>query len=292
MLHIAYILCRFMTVGSLCRDNDIKVRMSLRKRIREIVDIAKPGDSLSKAFDIFIVTLIGLNVAALILESVESIRALAPRLFYVFELVSVIIFSVEYVARVWSIVETPAYQKPVSGRLRFMITPLALVDLLAILPFYLPFTGVDLRFLRIMRMMRIFRVAKLGRYSQSLQMLQRVITVKKEQLVCSLFILLLLVIIAASMLYYAENGVQPEAFSSITTSMWWAIATLTTVGYGDIYPITGLGRLMASVIAVLGIGMVALPTGILGAGFVEEMNQRQKPIRCPSCGKEIGNNLR
>jgi len=267
-----------------------KTFMKLRKRVQEIVDIAKPGDSLSKAFDIFIVTLIGLNVAALILESVESVRALAPRLFNIFELVSVIIFSVEYVARVWSIVETPAYQKPVSGRLRFMITPLALVDLLAILPFYLPFTGVDLRFLRIMRMMRIFRVAKLGRYSQSLQMLQRVITVKKEQLVCSLFILLLLVIIAASMLYYAENGVQPEAFSSIPTSMWWAIATLTTVGYGDISPITGMGRLMASVIAVLGIGMVALPTGILGAGFVEEMNQRQKSLRCPHCGKEITGN--
>jgi voltage-gated potassium channel len=281
-----------MIVGSLCRDNDIEVRMSLRKRVREIVDIAKPGDSLSKAFDIFIITLIGLNVAALILESVKSIQTFAPRLFYVFEFVSVIIFSVEYVARVWSSVEIPTYQKPVIGRLRFMVTPLAIVDLLAILPFYLPFTGIDLRFLRILRMMRIFRVAKLGRYSQSLQMVQRVITVKKEQLVCSLFILLLLVIVAASMLYYAENTVQPEVFSSIPSSMWWAIATLTTVGYGDIYPVTGLGKLMASVIAVLGIGMVALPTGILGAGFVEEMNQRQKPIRCPSCGKEIGSNLR
>jgi voltage-gated potassium channel len=167
------------------------------------------------------------------------------------------------------------------------MTPLAVVDLFAILPFYLPFTGIDLRFLRIMRMMRIFRVAKLGRYSQSLQMLQRVIMIKKEQLICSLFILLLLVIVAASMLYYAENGVQPEVFSSIPASMWWAIATLTTVGYGDVYPVTGLGKLMASIIAVLGIGMFALPTGILGAGFVEEMSQRQKPSRCPHCGKEI-----
>jgi voltage-gated potassium channel len=261
--------------------------MNLRKRVREIVDVAKPGDSLSRGFDIFIVTLISLNVVALILESVKDIRAISPRLFSIFEFVSVMIFSVEYIGRVWSSVEIPKYQKPISGRLTFMMTPLAVVDLFAILPFYLPFTGLDLRFLRIMRMMRIFRVAKLGRYSQSLQMLQRVITVKKEQLICSLFILLLLVIVAASMLYYAENGVQPEVFSSIPASMWWAISTLTTVGYGDVYPVTGLGKLMASVIAVLGIGMFALPTGILGAGFVEEMSQRQKPSRCPYCGKEI-----
>jgi len=207
--------------------------MNLRKRVREIVDVAKPGDSFSKAFDIFIVTLISLNVVALILESVKNIQAFVPWLFSIFEFVSVIIFSLEYVARVWSSVEIPTYQKPVSGRLRFMVTPLAVVDLLAILPFYLPFTGIDLRFLRILRMMRIFRVAKLGRYSQSLQMLQRVMVAKKEQLVCSLFILLLLVIVAASMLYYAENGVQPEVFSSIPASMWWATATLTTVGYGD-----------------------------------------------------------
>ena len=261
--------------------------MNLRKRVREIVDVAKPGDSVSKGFDIFIVTLIGLNVVALILESVRSIHAIAPRLFSDFEFVSVMIFSLEYFGRVWSSVEIPKYLKPVSGRLRFMLTPLALVDLLAILPFYLPFTGIDLRFLRVMRMMRIFRVAKLGRYSQSLQMLHRVMTVKKEQLLCSLFILLLLVIIAASMLYYAENGVQPEVFSSIPAAMWWAISTLTTVGYGDVYPVTGLGKLMASVIAVLGIGMFALPTGILGAGFVEEMSQRQKSSQCPHCGKEI-----
>jgi voltage-gated potassium channel len=261
--------------------------MNLRKRVREIVDVAKPGDSLSRDFDIFIVTLIGLNVIALILESVKDIRAFSPRLFSIFEFVSVMIFSVEYIGRVWSSVEISKYHKPISGRLRFMMTPLAVVDLFAILPFYLPFTGIDLRFLRIMRMMRIFRVAKLGRYSQSLQMLQRVIMIKKEQLICSLFILLLLVIVAASMLYYAENGVQPEVFSSIPASMWWAIATLTTVGYGDVYPVTGLGKLMASIIAVLGIGMFALPTGILGAGFVEEMSQRQKPSRCPHCGKEI-----
>jgi len=263
--------------------------MNLRKRIDEIVTVARPGDGLSRAFDMFIVTLIGLNVVALILGSVRSIDTLWPGLFTVFEYFSVIVFTIEYVARIWSCVEKPMYSKPVSGRLRFFITPLALIDLLAILPFYLPFTGIDLRFLRILRMMRIFRLAKLGRYSQSLQILHRIVTAKKEQLLCTLFILLLLVIVAASMLYYAENDVQPEVFSSIPSAMWWAVSTLTTVGYGDVYPVTGLGKLMASVIAVLGIGMFALPTGIVGAGFVEETDRNRKSTTCPHCGREIRN---
>jgi voltage-gated potassium channel len=226
---------------------------------------------------------------------------MSPRLFSIFECVSVIIFTIEYLARAWSCVEKPQYAKPVSGRLRFLIAPLAVIDLLAVLPFYLPFVGIDLRFLRILRMMRMFRIAKLGRYSQSLQILQRVAAGKKEQLVCTLFMLVLLVVVAASMLYYAEHGAQPKDFSSIPAAMWWAICTLTTVGYGDIFPVTGLGKVMASIIAVLGIGVFALPAGILGAGFVEEMGRKDQadnsntekagatgmPTRCPHCGKEI-----
>ena len=261
--------------------------MSLRKRVYDVLEVAKPDDNLSKGFDIFILSLIGLNVVAIILESVKSIRGVSPRLFKTFECVSVIIFSVEYILRIWSCVEMPAYRKTMSGRLKFAVTPLAVIDLLAILPFYLPFTGLDLRFLRVVRMMRIFRIAKLGRYSQSLQTLWRVLTARKEQLISAVFILLLLLVIAASMLYFAENRIQPDSFSSIPASMWWAVATLTTVGYGDIYPVTQLGKLMASIIAILGIGMFALPTGIIGAGFVEEIGRTEKPIRCPHCGKEI-----
>lgn len=275
--------------------------MNVRKRVFEIVEIARPGDHLSKAFDIFIIALIALNVIALILESVHKIHTFCPRLFYDFEVVSVLIFTIEYLARAWSCVEKPQYAKPVSGRLRFLVTPLAIIDLLAVLPFYLPFLGIDLRFLRILRMMRMFRIAKLGRYSQSLQMLQRVAVSKKEQLICTLFMLVLLVIIAASMLYYTENSAQPKNFSSIPAAMWWAICTLTTVGYGDIFPITGLGKVMASIIAILGIGVFALPAGILGAGFVEEMGRKDPPgdsnaiktdhagtsMCCPHCGKEI-----
>jgi voltage-gated potassium channel len=262
--------------------------MRFRKRVHEIVETARPGDTLSKGFDIFIVTLITLNIVALILESVEGIRVVWPGLFSAFECVSVIIFTVEYLMRLWVCVEMPRYQETVIGRLRFAGTPLAIVDLFAVLPFYLPIGGLDLRFLRAVRMMRIFRVAKLGRYSQSLRLLLRVLTVKKEQLISAVLILLLLLIIAASTMYFAEKTVQPESFSSIPAAMWWAVATLTTVGYGDVYPITPLGKLMAAVLAVLGIGMFALPTGILGAGFVEEIEKsKANSTKCPHCGKAI-----
>ncbi|MBN1974788.1 MAG: ion transporter [Sedimentisphaerales bacterium] len=258
-----------------------------RKRIYEILSNNRENDTLSKGFGIFIVTLIGLNVIALILESVTSIHNKAPEIFRIFEYISVIIFTIEYILRIWSCVENPKYASPVKGRLRFSATPMALIDLLAILPFYLPFTGIDLRFLRILRMMRIMRIAKLGRYSQSIQTLNQVISAKKEQLICIVFILFLLLIISSSLLYYTENEAQPDKFSSIPASMWWAITTLTTVGYGDMCPVTAFGKVLAAIIAVLGIGMFALPTGVIGAGFMEEINQNPKTMTCPHCGKEI-----
>ncbi len=261
--------------------------MRLRKRVYEILDVAKRGDTASWAFDAAILTLIGLNVIALILGTVESIHQMSPRFFLGFEVFSVAIFTIEYILRLWSCVESPRHQRLVVGRLRFAVTPLALIDLMAIVPFYLPFTGLDLRFLRVVRVMRVFRVAKVGCYSQSLRLLKRVATARKEQLACTVVLLLVLLVMAASMMYFAENSAQPEAFSSIPAAMWWAVATLTTVGYGDVYPVTVLGKVMASVIAVLGIGMFALPTGILGAGFVEELDRGRKPRKCPHCGTRI-----
>jgi voltage-gated potassium channel len=261
--------------------------MISRKRIFEILNDIKPNDKASKTFDMFIVTLIILNVIAITLDSVKSIHNAIPHIFKYFEYFSVVIFTSEYILRAWTIIENPVYAKPIRGRLRFLVTPLAIIDLLAVLPFYLPFTGLDLRFLRILRMMRILRVAKLGRYSQSIQTLNRVITAKKEQLICIVFILFLLLIISASLLYYTENEKQPENFSSIPASMWWAITTLTTVGYGDMCPQTALGKFLAAIIAVLGIGMFALPTGVIGAGFMEEIDKNEKITVCPHCGKEI-----
>lgn len=261
-----------------------------RRRTREILAHGKATDVPSRVFDTFIVGLILLNVTAMVVESVEGIRSLVPTWFLAFEYFSVAVFSVEYVLRLWSCVEDPPYARPVVGRLHFAVGPLTMVDLAAVLPFYLPFLGVDLRVLRmfrLLRVMRIMRVAKLARYSDSLQMLLRVVKSRRDQLLGAVFILLILLIVAASLMYYAEHEAQPKVFSSIPAAMWWAAVTLTTVGYGDAYPITPIGKVMASMTAILGIGMFALPTAVLGAGFLEELASRKKTPRCPHCGKEI-----
>jgi len=262
--------------------------MALQRRVHEILEVAAKGDRVSRAFDIFIVSLIALNIIALVLETVDSIYRQCPVLFDVFEVVSVVIFSVEYVFRVWSCTCDSRYSSPVTGRLRFAVTPLAMIDLLAVLPFYLPFLGLDLRFFRAVRLFRLFRIAKLGRYSRAVRTLGRVVVAKKEELAVTLFVLFLLLLMASCLLYFVERDAQPEAFSSIPAAMWWAVATLTTVGYGDVCPVTVAGKIIAAIVAILGIGMFALPTGILGAGFVEEMQNQRRPAKtCPHCGKEL-----
>jgi voltage-gated potassium channel len=239
--------------------------------------------------DVFIVTLIALNVIALVVGTVQPVRDRLPGLFPAFEAVSVAIFAVEYVLRVWSAPANPRFAAPVRGRVRYVFTPLALIDLLAIAPAFLPFVGVDLRVMRAARLFRIFRLAKLARYSRALQLFGRVISSKKEELITSLMLLMLLLLIAASLLYFAEHRDQPEVFGSIPAAMWWAAATITTVGYGDVYPVTAVGRLLAAMVAILGLGMFAIPTGLLGAGFIEEIAKRKRPgaMLCPHCGRPV-----
>jgi len=261
----------------------------IKKRIYEILEVASPDDKISKIFDIFIITLIFLNVIAIIFETVKSLSIEFSDFFKAFEIFSVIIFSIEYVLRVWSSTANPKYKKPFIDRLRFMFSPLALVDLFAVLPFYLPmFIPFDLRFIRAVRLLRIFRLLKIGRYSESMKLFGKILKAKKEELFITIFAVFILLIISSSLLYFIENNAQPEAFSSIPSAMWWGVATLTTVGYGDIYPITTLGKLLGAVISLLGIGLFALPAGILSSGFVEEI-KKSKEIKkvCPHCGKKL-----
>lgn len=248
---------------------------------------AKPGDKVSRAFDIFILSLITANVIAMVLETVGPVYATAPRLFHWFEVFSVAAFTIEYALRLWACTVSERFASPVTGRLRFAVTPMALVDLFAVLPFYLPFLGVDLRFVRAVRLTRLFRVMKVARYSEALRTFDRVFRTKKEELLVAAFVMVLLLLFAASLMYFAENEEQPERFSSIPAAMWWGIATLTTVGYGDVCPVTTLGKLIAAGVSVLGIAMFALPTGILGAGFLEEVTRKRPPRVCPHCGKEL-----
>ena len=262
----------------------------LRRTVYEVVEEAAPGHRASEIFDIFLITLIALNVVALIVGTVEEIYLIAPRAFYLFEVISVVVFTVEYLLRVWSCTENPKYAHPVKGRLQFIASPLALIDLLAVLPVYVVFfinlRGLDLRFLRVVRLLA--RIVRLGRYFSSLRTLGRVLHTKRGDLAAVVSVLFLLLVMTSSLMFFAEHQAQPEEFASIPRAMWWSIITLTTVGYGDVFPVTAAGRLLAGMIAIVGIGLFALPAGILGSGFMEELGKAGNAgIVCPHCGEVI-----
>lgn len=263
---------------------------SVKVRLYEILEKAQPDDKVSRRVDYFLITLILLNVGVVIVETVPEIPSNLLLFFHLFDAFSVMIFTLEYFLRIWVAVSDERYQKPFSGRLRYMVTPMALIDLIAILPFYLPFLlPADLRVLRALRVMRIFRLFKFGRYAESIETFWGVWRRRREEIIVSTSFLSILIIVASSMMYFIEHNAQPKIFSSIPAAIWWGVVTLTTVGYGDIYPITPLGRFLGMIIALLGIGMFAVPTGILGSGFVEEFHkkQRDKTFLCPYCGNDI-----
>ena len=187
------------------------------------------------------------------------------------------------------LVESDKYPDTTKGRINYALTPLAIIDLLAVLPFIFYFLfPTDLRVLRIIRLVRIFRIFKLYRYSKTLQTLAKVCMKKKEEFILTLVFGFFFLTIASTLMYLFEREVQSEAFTSIPAAMWWGVATLTTVGYGDIYPITPVGKLLGSFIAVIGIGMFALPAGILASGFSEVIeSQKEADTSCPHCGKDI-----
>ena len=261
--------------------------MNLRKRMWEVLNVTRHDDKLGRAWEYFVIPLIVLNVIAVIVATVADVRASFGMLLRIFEVFSVAVFTVEYLSRIWSCTADPRFVRPITGRIRFIFQPMSLVDLLAILPFYIPFWGVDLRVLRILRMMRIVRLAKLARYSASLNLLQRVFHTKRQELIITSVIMLLLLVVSATVLFYCENSAQPDKFSSIPATMWWSVATLTTVGYGDMFPITAMGKVFGGIIAIIGIAMFALPTAVLGAGFVEALHDSRQPRKCPHCGKEL-----
>lgn len=259
-----------------------------RKRLNGILEDYHFKDTTSKVINIFIITLIVLNVASVILETEESLQAYS-KLFKGFEIFSVVIYTVEYLLRLWSITADKKYKHPFTGRLRYMVQPFAVIDLLAILPFYLPLLlPFDLRFIRILRLFRIFRVLKLGRYSDAMQSIGRVIRNKSAELISVVFVVSVLLVVTSGCMYYIEHEAQPKQFPSIISTMWWSVVTLTTVGYGDVYPITTLGKFFGAIIAFLGIGLFALPAAILASGFTEEIKQTKKK----KGGGEKGKNYR
>ncbi|MCI5605686.1 MAG: ion transporter [Clostridia bacterium] len=266
----------------------------IKHRVFEIIQTAADDDKASKIFDIFIITLIMLNVVLVIADTFTLpyyIKYISRRL----EVFSIIIFTIEYILRLWtSDMLYPQYGKFVS-RVRYIFSFMALIDLFAILPFYAPLLiPIDLRALRILRMIRLLRIFKVSRYTNALSVVTSVLKNKSNQLISSVFVVALLMLISSVIMYNIENPAQPDVFINAFSGLWWAIATFTTVGYGDIYPITACGKVLSSVIALLGIGLVAVPTGIISAGFMEQIEQEKEEHTenkekhfCPYCGERL-----
>ncbi len=246
------------------------------------------GDTrLDKVINFFIIILIALNVIAVILETVPYFYDRYQEFFHYFDIVSVAFFTIEYVLRVWSCNHEPRYKHSIYGRLKYMLSPAALIDLLAILPFYInTVIGLDLRILRIFRLLRFFRLFRLTSYMKATKMVTNVFKNNVNELLLSLLLAIFLIIISSSLVYFAEHLAQPEKFRSIPDTIWWSVITLTTVGYGDMIPITIAGKVFTGFILVAGIAIFALPAGIITAGFLEEIRKRKlnKNGVCPHCG--------
>lgn len=250
--------------------------MTLRKRIYRILDRDHGPGSRMTLIDLFLSTLIIVNAIAVMAETLPYVHFRYRPYFVTLETASVAVFTVEYLLRLWVCVERPELYGRRFARLRYMVTPLAVIDLLAILPFYLSFfVHIDLRFLRVLRLLRIL---KLSRYSLALTTLLGVLEEESSALLATFFIMVVALILTASGAYLAEHAAQPDKFGSIPEAMWWAIITLTSVGYGDVVPITPMGKVFGALVAVIGIGMAAIPAGILASGMTEQMRRRRNVL--------------
>ncbi len=266
---------------------------TVRQRVYEILKSPPSHDNpRGRAVASVLILLIFLNVIAAVLETDIGIFQRYGRILDTFAFFSVVVFVVEYILRVWCCTEDPRYHAPVTGRLRYMATPLALIDFGVILPFLLlPFLVSFPHIFWMVRFSRIFWILKIGHYSQSLKTFSEVLKAKKGEIFIAFFAMLVLLVLASALMYLAENQAQPTKFSSVIATLWWGVETLATIGYGDMVPVTPLGKFIAGIVALLGIGLFALPAGILASGFVEALhkneNEKQKSNVCPHCGKNI-----
>jgi voltage-gated potassium channel len=261
----------------------------MRKLRNKVYHLLAPGptDTVGRIIEYSLITLIFLNIVVILVESVKDFNDQYSGSFHWFEVFSVIIFSIEYVLRIWTCVENPKFKKRFGGRLKFATSFMAVIDLLSILPFYLSFLPIDLLILRIVRLFRLFRMLKIARYLLALNLIKEVFNERKEQFVLTFMLLLFLLVIVSTIMFFVEGPMQPDKFSSIPATMWWGIATLTTVGYGDMVPISTAGKIFGGMIAIIGIGLFALPAGILSSGLTDHMRGVKKTRKCPHCGGDI-----
>lgn len=262
----------------------------LKLKIFNLIRDDDENNLASKIFDGIIISIIIINVILVVLDTFKTPKILESISFYI-EIFSIFIFTIEYVLRIWTADLMYPDRKPYQARIKYIFSAMALVDLAAILPFYIPLIiKTDLRIIRLLRIVRLLRLFKINRYTNALSTIGQVFKNKANQLLSSMFIVTMLMIISSVLIYNVENGAQPDKFQNAFSGMWWSLATLTTIGYGDIYPITFIGRILGGIIALLGIGLVAVPTGIISAGFIEHIESKKecKPKSfCPYCGEKV-----
>lgn len=252
------------------------MRQQLKQIIYEILEVSSSTNLYSLADDIIIQFLIVLNITAFIASTSPVFSVEYQKLFENIEIVSSLIFTIEYILRIWVCTVDSKYSHPIWGRIKYALTPLSLIDFVSILPFYLLLLFPQLSFVYLISLIRLLRLIKISRYSESVRTLGIVLNSKKEELFVTAFAVFILLIFASSLMYFVESSAQPQSFGSIPDAMWWGVVTLTTVGYGDIYPITPIGRFLGSMLAFLGIGIFALPAGIISSGFSEEVQKRKQ----------------
>ncbi len=250
---------------------------SLRRQAYRLLEHPGTGSTLARVLGFALILLIVANVIAVALETVPRIYAVHHASFRAFDTISVAIFSAEYVLRVWASAERDPGRPPWQARLRYMRSPMALIDLGAVLPFFIGL--VFSSNLQMLRILRLFRIYKLTRYSPALSVLISVIREEAGALMAAFSILTILLVFAATGAYIVEHEAQPSEFGSIPAAMWWALVTLTTVGYGDVTPVTPLGRVFGGFITVLGVGMAALPAGIIASGLADHLHRRRDQLR-------------
>jgi len=242
----------------------------MKKKIFNIIQIGDKSNPLSRLFDIFVAGVIGANILVTFLQTFDELSFLFPA-FHVIEVITILIFSVEYILRIWTADYLYPDKNEFRSRLRFLISFDGIIDLLTILPFFFLSGMVIFRMLRVARIFHLFRLN--ARYD-SFNVITTVLYEKRNQIISSVFIVLVLMLASSLCMYSVEHDSQPEVFRNAFSGIWWSMSTLLTVGYGDIYPITTLGRIMAICIAYLGVGTVAIPTGIISAGFVEQYQRK------------------
>ncbi|MBQ4377844.1 MAG: ion transporter [Treponema sp.] len=245
----------------------------IKLRVFEIIEKAEKGDTLSSIFDFFIMTLICVNSLSVFIETFP-ISSDFESILYKIEFFSIIIFSVEYLLRLWTADYLYENLSGLKARIKYAFSFMALIDLFAILPFYIPFfVKVDLRVLRMLRLIRLSRIIKVNRYTTALYKVIEVVRKKSSELISAIFMLFILMLISSILIYYIESPSQPEVYKNALSGLWWSIAIFTSVWLGDIYPITTAGKILCALMAILGVAIIAVPTGIISSGFVEESTE-------------------